>query len=609
MLQNDPPSAEAVALLVRAGRADDAVDVVERIVRTRPDQFRRAMRELEAVIGLHPTPQSLARAGRIDALRKLAAQSSTSEIDSQPAQTPAESAADQGKAAGASNVCREGRAASILSRARQEISFAEQEMFELRVPTARAFRKAAAVGQRRLRDVASSDRMRCGLEALADLARSEFRTGQLRSALRHFLALERRYPDSEVAWLAAMRSAQLTQTLSGSTAAAAMFGRVRTAYSAKPSVIALAAYYEARAFEAAQRWGDALRMYRTSRDAWPVADREWGGLEWSQWTTRDRALGAQWPDSISRDDVVKRIDALDAAASVPWGARIERALWLLERHRPQEALMVVDNAMARYSADSGLDELRLVKHRAELARAIGLVGRSGEPGRSSRRMVVDLCGPQFDVWVGIACSLRASFAAMEGRSEEARVELDEVLTRWSLVQSRGAMPDELRSPIEQDALALHDLLFRPEVYSAQEAPRFFLMPSELRVTTSETEDPRRVPSRAPRGMSNVVLLSLDQARVLSGALEALGICPPEGGNAPLIDLWIGATGTLPRSCSGILSILSLPTVGPIAFAGEGGTRAVVPVSKRTDSQVGSHLLVEKADDGWRIVGVVGGWVY
>ena len=64
------------------------------------------------------------------------------------------------------------------------------------------------------------------------MADSEFEAGQVREALNHFTLLEQRYQDSEVAWAAAMRAAQLTQSLGEPEAAAKSFARVASMYSA-----------------------------------------------------------------------------------------------------------------------------------------------------------------------------------------------------------------------------------------------------------------------------------------------------------------------------------------------------------------------------------------
>ena len=186
-----------------------------------------------------------------------------------------------------------------------------------------------------LRDLAERDRGPYGRQALALLADGEFEAGQLREASGDFALLEQRYQDSEGAWAAGLRAAQLTQSLGDPEAAAKIFARLAAVYAGKPTVPALASFYEARAYEATARWTDALRGVSAPRSTCgrPTTD-DWMGLEWKVLYFVDPFVDSFWPHDISRGDVAQRIEVLTQVVAVASSGEIERATWLLDHRRP-----------------------------------------------------------------------------------------------------------------------------------------------------------------------------------------------------------------------------------------------------------------------------------
>jgi len=156
-------------------------------------------------------------------------------------------------------------AGRALDDALREFEEVRDQLAERRVRSWSTVYRAVAVPLSRIRDIADARQGRDSMEARFTLAHLEFQTGQLRLALQDYARIAQEYQDSEVAWAAEMRAAQLTQSVDDADGAAARFARVAERYADKPMVPPLARFYEARAYEASQKWPEAMAARRSAR--------------------------------------------------------------------------------------------------------------------------------------------------------------------------------------------------------------------------------------------------------------------------------------------------------------------------------------------------------
>ena len=591
------------ALLVRARREDDAIDLVERIAQARPALLGSAFEELHdlATPYLPWDPKAEGMTARLKTLRE--------QVERAPKSSVTEPVGYNNLVA--ANQARDGESERALLNVQRELERTHESLSEWRKWSVRDVGRAVTPVLKPLRDMAERDRGPYGQQALALLADSEFEAGQLREASGHFTLLEQRYQDSEVAWAAGLRAAQLTQSLGDPEAATESFARVAAVYAGKPTVPALASFYEARAYEAMSRWPDALRAYRTAFNAWPANDNDWIGLEWKVRYFVDPFVDSLWPQYISRSDVAQRIKVLTQVVAVPADGEIERATWLLDHHRPSEARGVLLRVAKTHQGTMPTPSLRSLLHRAEVDKAVFAISRQGQLSRQAVRALERVCGEPFDAWVGIGCAIHASVLAVDGQAEAAEVELRRAFRSWVDAQSGATKPSIPENDIARDAMIIRDLLFEPDGVNGlrgQSAsytpPPFIFMPSALRVTTSESSQSQDAEARTPQGRSNVILLSIVEARSLWETVARLSACDQRR-SEQLDRLWVTMLGFSKPYCAIGGSSYTAPTVDHVNFMNFERTRAHVTVG---DGNGGWVAVVERVDGNWKVTGIAGSWV-
>lgn len=618
MLRDDPLSLQAASLLLDLREYEPALDVLRRIVESRPDQARQVLpllQSLEVEVG-----RVGERARTLRGLVERAPQSDAGTRDQGPGPL-GRTTVDTTRRWAEDEV--DAMTLARLVEAEQAVE-AAGEVFRRgpSLPGRRDVERAYAPALMAFREIADRDRGRAGQYALLALANAEFESGRLRDALKRFRELEARYPHAETAWVAAMRVAQLTQGVGDASAAADLFVRVRTVYGHKPGVSALAGYYEARAYEAQARWADALVAYRACRATWPVgAPRVWRGLDWRHYYASNQFIWSQWPASHSRDDVEARIATLAEAVVYGWRLDAERASWLVEHGRPGEAAVALKRALRKTNVDGARKDIRLILHRAEFDKATASLSMDGALTRHGVRSLKRLCEEPMDEWVGVACAVQASVVAVAGREREARAALHRTLSAWAASQRPpGGAPQSTPlasvDDVTRDALEVRDLVFavsRTDEQLAADASRnrsapFVLMPGYLSVTTSGTDAPILVASRPPAGPWEAIHLSGDGALGLWGSVERLSGCADGPRSKRLDALWNGAVGFAPWYCSLGWSGYTRPLISSVEFMNPERTRAHVVVSAHLTGG-GGESIVEKVSGVWTVTGTGSVWEY
>jgi tetratricopeptide (TPR) repeat protein len=491
--------------------------------------------------------------------------------------------------------------AAPLARAQHEVELAQESLRNRRSWPRRVVLAETSRARALLRDVADRDRGPEGRNALAALANLELSLRRLPEAGALFESFEKRYPDSEWAWVAAMRAAQVTQALGNPLDAAERFRSIGSVYADEPTVPALAAFYEARAYEMARRWNEATGAYVHVLQMWPISEAEWLGLDWPIEYENDASVRTMWPRELHRWDVTARIEQLTVAASTDWGLEVERANWLFERQRPAEALLLLRRIRARHSGRTVRDRLRPLIHRAALAEAVASISRSGRLPELANRSLAALCVEPLDAWAAIACATHASAAAVDGRAGSAKAELVRAIDMWARLQASAAAAQTPPTPVEQDVRAIHDLLFK-----ASSKANVILMLASLSVTIGDDPQPVVVTAPRPAGTSQILSVTADEAKTLWDAVNALSACA-ESRERRLTRLWTEVVGITPSYCSGGFGSSDDGSVlQSIHFANVERTRARALVS----SGSGGHApILEKIDGQWKVTGSAGAWMY
>jgi hypothetical protein len=338
-----------------------------------------------------------------------------------------------------------------------------------------------------------------------------------------------------------------------------------------------------------------------AREAWPSDESQLLGLNWPIEFESDTSVSSMWPREIDRWDVTSRIEQLTAAASTAWGFEVGRANWLFERHRPAEALVLLRGIRAQHSARTVHDRLRPLIHRAALAEAVGSIPKSGQLPAWADHALAELCAEPFDAWVGVACVVHASAAAVDGSASVAKAELARALDTWSQVQASAAAVQAPPTPVEQDARAIHDLLFK----SSSKA-NVILMPASVRVTIGDDAQPVVVTTPRPATAPHVVALTGDEAQTLWDPIRSLSGCA-ERRERRLTRLWMEVADIEPSYCTGGLgSSDKRSVVQSIHFTDAERTRAYAVVGTGS----GGHApILEKINGQWKVTGSAGGWEY
>lgn len=454
--------------------------------------------------------------------------------------------------------------------------------------------------------------------AHALLAATEFRVGRVRDARTLLDSYVARYPEAGWAWIAALHAAQATQTIESAEAAAERFAAVGRRYAAVPTVPAIAAYYEARALDAAGRIADAADAYGRAVRAWEGTAATWSGLDWPVEFEPFGPVYSTWPREIERTAITRRITELTEARDMAEGPVRARAQWWLQHSQPAPARDALRGAAARRPELSRDRAFTTLLHRAEHDAAVAGAGQGVPGARQARRDLTALCNEPFDPWVGLGCAALASLHAVDGREDQAVATFTRGLAAWQKTQAADAstLPALEPGSVEHDVFAIRDVLFQPRaggIYGQQrfttrengDLPPFLLMPSTITATFVDREEDVIVrATRQPAGITNAVFLDAVERQTLWETAEMLSGC--EGRRVTRhARVFEAVVGWSPAYCVLAGSWLTLPVVGRVNFANAERTLAEVPVNTGGG---GFTAVMEKTAGTWRLKTITTSWM-
>src|SRR5262249_37852846 len=117
----------------------------------------------------------------------------------------------------------------------------------------------------------------------------------------------------------------------------------------------------------------ALAEYRQALTAWDLDYGPWFGLyglDVRVLQSRDIVFGMDLAMTVTRQDVVRRVERLRDAAGRPDGALLERGRWLLEQREWADAARTSEQLLTRYPRSRLVRDARYALHVAQLRIAI-----------------------------------------------------------------------------------------------------------------------------------------------------------------------------------------------------------------------------------------------
>ena len=398
-------------------------------------------------------------------------------------------------------------------------------------------------------------------QAWITLAEHELTRGRLGSARARFDAFQRRFPESDFAWMAAIRAGEIDfERRQYETAAKAWLDAAQRYGTDVPIVRAIGPFYAARAFEAAGAFERARDAYRAAAAAWP-SDLTWDGHGPSR--TAINGLRARMPKNppamMTRASIAQRAEELTASLSALGGRELERGRWHLAQDRAADAIAILAPVIKMHAGSATAAEARTLWLRARLEAAIELaeidLSSRDVPRRDAKSALAALDAlwtEPFEPAVGIAGVAAATLHRLEAGSRAAAMDADvdganarmkSVLNRWV---AEGTRPGPAPAPgtLEADAIAIRDALFQPlgggvlgNRWNAftfpKQLPAFILAPAALDVRVAHGDPIRVDVARRSGGVSNVIFIPRDDLAFLIRLVERLG--GPAGVEAGAID--------------------------------------------------------------------------
>ena len=461
--------------------------------------------------------------------------------------------------------------------------------------------------------------------ALAALATVYYIEGDFANARARYREYLDSYPQSEYAWVAALRLARTEEYLGDTAAARRLYRAAIARFPDLPVARILGAAYAAKASEAMGQFDEALRDYQQALD-----DPE----PWNRYSLQDlrvrTSLADRTPDpsEVLKQAVAARVSELKSEVQ-PGGDLVSKGRWLLEQARPAEALAAFDEAAARFPSSPLAGEARYLARRARIDMGLALGNADGptvDRAGAIREFDRAAEGP-YDFAVTAARIARATITWTGGAQREADALMSEAMKEWQAQQVRGARRP--LDPVERDVESIRAFLFTPTGSRAFDGlplnsfrfppapPPYMLVPADISVKLRNAEARRRTVLQTFPNLENVIFVTGDQVEMLDRIITTLGGTrtrrptdvmqipnQPVGPALGVLDLWNRYFPARPGHWRG-WDLLTNPLIGSVVFVDDDRTQAMVAV---TLGYGGGTLLLTKQNGAWSVTRVVSQWV-
>ena len=466
--------------------------------------------------------------------------------------------------------------------------------------------------------------------ALATLARFRFGEGDVDAARLLYSRYLNEYPESDYAWVAALRVAQCTESLGDAEKAIQLFQQAAARFDANPLARSLGQAYAGRAAEAIGDFTRALEFYRLALGSW---DLDYGA-RYSLFSSRQWAPGqmvASIDDfEVRRDALTTRIGQLKQSTELPGGALIERGRWLIERGRWNDAIAPLSAFLSAHVSSPLAGEGRLLNHRARLELAL----ETADADKPSTNIAAALKGlevlnsepPDF-----ATCAARIALATLRfltASVDDPDTTMAEALKAWQGLD-KSAVPAARSGALERDVVEIRNAVFRPKgdgvfqsgrwnafKWESATSPYLIVNPG-LRVKSSSGEITTIVAYDPFPEFSNVLFLDAGRRAILERVMVKLGGTKrrawtqvmetpnqPAGASLDVLSFWKKSFWAQPGHWGGWV-FETYPIISEIEFIDAARTKAAVKV---TVGYSGATVQMQKKNGVWTAQQLTDFWI-
>ena len=463
--------------------------------------------------------------------------------------------------------------------------------------------------------------------ALATLATLRFSDGDMAQARTLYQQYLESYPDSDYAWVAALRIGECEAAVDPSRAEAA-FQHAAARFSSNPIARVLGHAYAARAAEAGNEFSRALTDYEAALGAW---DSRYGS-RYSLFSRRptpssDPLLRAD-AGEVTRELLQARVTALKQTTVAGGGVLVERARWLVSKGRWDEAITVGEEFLSRHAASPLAGDRRYLTSRARLEKALDLADADNPDaaiGPAIARLQA-LTREPVDAAVAAAKLALGTILHLSASKQDAGALIAEALRDWQTLDG-SAQTIGSRDGFEKDVIEVRNAVFRPDgagvlrdgrwdVFKWSASLPFVLASPHLRVKTAgETQ---RVTAYDPfPHVPNTVFLDDERRILLERIITKLGGTKkrpwvrvmetpnrPDGPTLEVLGLWRKSFWVQPGHWGGWI-FESFPIINEIEFVDTGRTKAAVKIRV---GYTGATAQLEKQAGAWVVKKLTNFWI-
>jgi len=463
-------------------------------------------------------------------------------------------------------------------------------------------------------------------KALATLATLYFKDGELAQARTLYEQYLDAYPESDYAWVAALRIGECGEA-ADPEAAAESFRRAASRLPTNPVARVLGHAYAARAWEAAGDFGKALLDYEAALRAW---DARYGG-RYSLFSRRQTPPGGSFPidlGEVTRERLQGRIAALTETTATPGGELVERARLALSGGRWDEGIAAASEFLSNHPASPLAADARYLLHTARLEKALEIAGAddSGAAIAQALAELETLTRQPMDSAVAAAKLALGTARYLSGAAETAGALIAGALGDWQDLD-RSAPSIASRGAFEKDVVDVRNAVFRPDgggllrdgrwsSFTWPASLPFVLTSPALRVKSGG--DTRRVVAYDPfPHVPNAVFLDDERRTLLERIMARLGgtkkrpwvqvMQTPNQPDGPALDvlaLWRKTFWAQPGHWGGWI-FEGFPIINEIEFVDDSRSKAAVKIRV---GYTGGTVQLEKRDGAWTMTGLTNFWI-
>jgi tetratricopeptide (TPR) repeat protein len=463
--------------------------------------------------------------------------------------------------------------------------------------------------------------------ALATLATMHFNQSGYEPARSLYRQYLKAYPSTGFSWVAAFRVAVSSHALGEPSAGA--FRDVARRFQDNPVARVLGHTYAARASESASDFVQAAEQYRAALAAWDV---DYGPrLQFPLRALGTTAAQAPIDDApVVPESIAARSSELQRANAAPGGALLERGRWSIRRGEWANAAASLTELVSRHRESPLVPDARQLLHHARLEQALDRVDADKPDGNvpeALRALEVLSSDTPADFAVCAAQIARATLTSISKSLGDPDAMMATAIETWRGLDPITATPR--RTPLEQDTIAIRNVVFRPKgdgifnatrwngfQWASAAAPNVVVNPA-LRVKDSTGAVSTVVATDPFPDLSPVLFLDADRRAILERVLIRLGGTKrfawtqvmqtpnqPAGQSLDVMAFWKKSFWVQPGHWGGWV-VEAYPIINEIEFINAARTRAAVKV---TVGYAGATVQMRKENGIWVALELTNQWV-